>query len=89
MRCDFKMIYGGRLDYQVKDKKTGQKTEQKASMVNLLELTEDKSYVNSTPFNVDINFDTTELECLKPCIATLEISATSNFKKLVDLKPCK
>jgi len=87
MKCEFKLIYGGRLDYFVKDKKTGEKTSEKASMVQLLELDEEKNFVNVNTYSCDVNTDTSKLIALKPCIATIDISATSNYKKLVNVRP--
>ena len=87
MKCEFKMIYGGRLDYFVKDKKTGERTSEKASMIKLLEVDEEANMVNENLYSIDVNIDTSKFVCLKPCIATIDISATSNYKKLVNIRP--
>ena len=83
------LIYGGKLVYDKKDKKTKEKTGEKGAMIQLLEVSADKTYVNTATYSVDPNLDVSRLEVLKPCRAKLDISATSDFKKLISIEPLK
>lgn len=83
------LIYGGKIVYDKKDKKTNTKTGEKGALIQLLEVSADKSYVNTATYGVEPDFNVSNLEVLKPCRATLDISATSDFKKLISVEPVK
>ncbi len=87
MKVNFNLIYGGCLPYQKKDKE-GNKTNEYATMYNLLELDKEKGIVNSKSFSLAGNNPLfIELDLLSPCIATIDLSATNNYQTLIDIKP--
>lgn len=87
MKVNFNLIYGGALTYNKKDA-NGNKTREQATMYNLLEPDTDKGIVNSKSYNLDgENPLNIKIDLLQPCIATIEISATNNYQKLIDIKP--
>lgn len=83
---EFKVIYGGCLPFYKKDQ-DGKRTDKQAYMYNLLDVDEEKGFVNSTTYSSDELFDVRELSVLKPCVAMIEMSVGSKFTKLVGLKP--
>lgn len=89
MKVEFILNYGGCRTYNKKDK-NGNKTEEKATQYNLLEVNEESQFVESKPFYIDgenpFNVDVPLLGKVK---ATIDISPTSSFQKLCDIKPYK
>ena len=86
MKVDFKLINGGYLIYNKKDKQ-GNKTDEKATMYTLLEADKEKGVVNSKQYilagenPLDLN-----AELLTPVVATIDISATNNYSTLCEIK---
>lgn len=89
MKVKFEMIYGGKVVIDKKDKETKQPTGEKTYMVKLLEVNQDKQTVDIVSFFNKQDIDTTNLELMKPCVAEIEMSASSDFKTLVSIKPVK
>lgn len=89
MKVEFILNYGGCRSYNKKDK-NGNKTEEKATQYNLLEVNEETKFVESKPFYVDgdnpFNVDCSLLGKVR---AVIDISPTSSFQKLCDIKAYK
>ena len=90
MKVNFNLIYGGFLTYNKKDK-NGNKTEEKATMYNLIEKDEEKHIANVKAYNLDGDnpLNIVDMPLLAEVVATIDISATNNYQKLIDLKSNK
>ena len=89
MKVKFEMIYGGKVVIEKKDKETKQPTGEKTYIFKLLDIDQDKQIVDIVSFFNKQDIDTTNLELMKPCLAEIDMSATSDFKTLVSIKPIK
>lgn len=80
------LLYGGKVEFDVKDKVTKQKTGEKQYLYNLLEVDKEKNVVNSAQYFLKNDIDTSEFQLLKPVIAEIDLSVSSNFKILINLE---
>ena len=88
MVSQFELVYAGSYEYEKKDKETKKPTGVKARAITLLEFNQEKQIYTSMQFYIDnCTIDFSKLELLKPCLALIDISMSSDFKKLVDIKP--
>ena len=88
MNAQFELVYAGSYEYEKKDKETKQPTGVKARCITLLEFNKEKQIYSSMTFYIDnCTIDFSKLQLLRPCLATLDISMSSDFKKLVDIQP--
>jgi len=86
MNYEFNLIYGGFITYFKKDK-NGNKTEEEYTMYKLFEKDDDKHVVNEVVFNVKgANPFRYNGNLLEPVKAVIKVSATSNYKELINLK---
>lgn len=89
MKVNFNLINGGYITYNKKDKQ-GNKTDEKATMYTLLEADKEKGVVNAKQYILagdnPLNLNA---ELLTPVVATIDISATSNFQTLCEIKAGK
>ena len=89
MKVKFEMIYGGKVLIEKKDKDTKKPTGEVSYMTKLIEVNNEKNVVEIVSFFNKQDIDTSGCELLKPCVATIEMSASSDFKTLLDIKPIK
>ena len=88
---EIKVIFGGLMKANKRDKTTGAKLAEEYAKAIILEKDEENNIVNSTDYYIEISdyekYIKLGLELLKPCLAYMEFSATSKYSKLKDLKP--
>ncbi len=89
MKVYCELLFGGKTEYEKKDKTTGNKTGVKSYMYNFLEVDNNRQVVNFKTYFSDENLDIKGLALLKPCKVCFEISAMSDFKKFVSVEPIK
>lgn len=87
---EIKVLYGGLMKANKRDKTTGAKLAEEYAKLTILEIDEENQLVKTNDFYITVEdydkYKSLNLELLKPCIACIEFSATSNFSKLKDLK---
>ena len=88
---EIKVLFGGLMKANKRDKTTGAKLAEEYAKAIILEKDEENNIVKSNDFYIEVadydKYSKLGLELLKPCLAYIEFSATSNFSKLKDLKP--
>ena len=89
MKINCELLYGGKIKYEKKEKETKKKTGEVSYIYNFLEIDNERNIVSSKSYFNDEDLDTSKLELLKPCLVEFEISAMSDFKKFVGVKPIK
>lgn len=89
MKVYCELLFGGKSEYEKKDKTTGSKTGVKSYIYNFLEIDNERKVVNSKSYFNDENLDTSALVLLKPCKVCFEISAMNDFKKFISVEPLK
>lgn len=87
---EIKVLFGGLMKANKRDKTTGAKLAEEYAKLTILDIDEENVLVKTNDFYITIEdyekYKALKLELLKPCIACIEFSATSNFSKLKDLK---
>lgn len=88
MNAQFELVFAGSYEYEKKDKETKKPTGVMSRCITLLEFNKEKQIYSAMSFYIDnCTIDFSKLQLLKPCLAILDISMSSDFKKLVDIQP--
>ena len=86
-----KVLFGGVLKANKRDKATGVKLAEEYAKVQIITINTENNYVESKDYYISVEdyekYASLNLVLLKPCYAYIEFSVTSGFAKLVDLKP--
>lgn len=89
MKVECVLLFGGKSQYDKKDKSTGKKTGEKSYIYNFLEVDSERNFVNAKSYFNDEDLDISKLELLKPCKVVFEISPMSDFKRFVTVNPVR
>lgn len=89
MKVYCELLFGGKSEFEKKDKATGKKTGEKSYIYNFLEVDSERNVVNSKSYFNDENLNITGLILLKPCKVGFEISPMSDYKRFISVEPVK